>query len=543
MEFADENGLQTQQPPGTKTSHEHVHDAEMDEKVVQSQPPSYEKTLREQIRNGSVDENILKHSHDADEALKALEGRGGRAIELDEATNKRLLRKIDFHLMPLLCITYMLNYLDKTTLSYASVMGIRKDINITTSQYSWLGSMFYFGYLGFEYPTNRLLQRLPLGKYSAFNVMMWGIVLSCFAAVSNFGGAVTIRFFLGVFEASVTPGFALLTSQWYTKAEQGTRTGIWFSFNGWAQIVGGLVAYGIAKGVDHSGAAIAGWKIVFLVTGLVTFVVGVIFWFVIPDNQMNARWLKPEERVLAIERIRQNQQGVGNKHWKIYQIREALTDPLSWAFFFYALISDIPNGGLTNFFSLLIESFGYTAEESLLWGTPGGVVEIVTLCVCLPLGDRYNNRILICGSTLLICILGMALVVGLPATMPNGRLGGYYLTQASATSFVALLSLISTNVSGYTKKTTVAAMYLIGYCTGNIIGPQTFRGDNYVPAEITIIVCWCINIVALLFIYGYCRLQNKKKAEIRARPGYVKLENQEFLDLTDRENPEFVYRL
>lgn len=57
--------------------------------------------------------------------------------------------------------------------------------------YSWIGSMFYFGYLFWEYPTNRLLQRLPLAKYSAFNVIMWGLTLCCMAAVENFAGAMT----------------------------------------------------------------------------------------------------------------------------------------------------------------------------------------------------------------------------------------------------------------------------------------------------------------------------------------------------------------
>ena len=67
-------------------------------------------------------------------------------------------------------------------------------------------------------------------------------------------------------------------------------------------------------------------------------------------------------------------------------------------------------------------------------------------------------------------IIGMVLIVALPLTNNSGRLAGYYLTQASPTPFVALLSLLSSNVAGYTKKTTVAAMYLIGYCVGNIIG-------------------------------------------------------------------------
>jgi ACS family allantoate permease-like MFS transporter len=73
-----------------------------------------------------------------------------------------------------MCIVYGLNYLDKTTLSYASIMGLKlkpsdnklaSGINLHGDQYQWLGSMFYFGYIAFEYPTTRLLQILPLGKY------------------------------------------------------------------------------------------------------------------------------------------------------------------------------------------------------------------------------------------------------------------------------------------------------------------------------------------------------------------------------------------
>lgn len=121
--------------------------------------------------------------------------------------------------------------LQETTLSYASVMGLKKDIGLVGDNYQWLGSMFYFGpfillescaiswlrmkigYLGWEYPTNRLLQRLPLAKYSSFNIIMWGTVLACLAGVKTYAGAVAVRFFLGVFEAAVTPGFALFTSQ------------------------------------------------------------------------------------------------------------------------------------------------------------------------------------------------------------------------------------------------------------------------------------------------------------------------------------------
>lgn len=122
-----------------------------DEKVPTSFAPDHdiEKEISLPLdgkrRTSAPTTEILKHSRDADEAMKAFEGSNGEIIHIDEATNKRLLRKIDLHIMPLLCIVYGLNYLDKTTLSYANVMGIKTDIGLKADDYQWLGSMFYFG--------------------------------------------------------------------------------------------------------------------------------------------------------------------------------------------------------------------------------------------------------------------------------------------------------------------------------------------------------------------------------------------------------------
>lgn len=62
-----------------------------------------------------------------------------------------------------------------------------------------------------------------------------------------------------------------------------------------------------------------------------------LFLWIMPDNQLNAKFLTENERLMAVERIRINQQGVGNKHFKAYQFKEAMTDPMVWAFVFYAL--------------------------------------------------------------------------------------------------------------------------------------------------------------------------------------------------------------
>ena len=141
------------------------------------------------------------------------------------------------------------------------------------------------------------------------------------------------------------------------------------------------------------------------------------------------------------------------------------------------------------------------------------------------LGDRFGQRILVSTCGLIVGIVGVILLIALPAHYPSGRLAGYYMITAAPTVFVALLSLIVTNVAGYTKKTTVAALYLIAYSAGNIIGAQTFRNKKYKMAEIIILVCLGCCLIDLMFIWWYCRKQNKKKAQIRAQPDYQRLKN------------------
>jgi hypothetical protein len=65
-----------------------------------------------------VDPTIEKHAHDADEAMKALGGLQGESIELDEATNRRLLSIIDWHMMPIMCFVYGMNYLDSMCIAF-----------------------------------------------------------------------------------------------------------------------------------------------------------------------------------------------------------------------------------------------------------------------------------------------------------------------------------------------------------------------------------------------------------------------------------------
>lgn len=148
-----------------------------------------EKHLRSEIKNDSTDSG---------ESLTGTEER-------------MLLRKIDLCLLPLLTLSYMLQFLDKQTLNFASVMGMIHDLDLRGSQYSWSSSVFYIGYLAFSYPASFLMVRFPIGKYLGCTCVAWAICLACHATTTNFTGLMIVRFFLGAAEASISPGFSLIT--------------------------------------------------------------------------------------------------------------------------------------------------------------------------------------------------------------------------------------------------------------------------------------------------------------------------------------------
>ena len=121
----------------------------------------------------------------------------------DEVACKKLVRKINWTLMPLLCGTYLLQYIDKQALSYAAVFDLFTSTKTTSEEYSWLTSIFYFGYLLSEWPSSYLAQHFPTGKVLSSFVITWGCVLMLTAACSNFTGLAICRFILGCLEAPI----------------------------------------------------------------------------------------------------------------------------------------------------------------------------------------------------------------------------------------------------------------------------------------------------------------------------------------------------
>lgn len=261
-----------------------------------------------------------------------------------------------------------------------------------------------------------------------------------------------------------------------------------------------------------------------------------------PDTPTKAWFLNDEEKSLVVERIRTNQQGFGNKHFKKHQFIEALLDFKTWLFFIFSIANNIPNGGITNFGSILLTGMGYSPANALLMQMPSGAVEVVgcTLLACGVLFYPYRLFWATVGTVIVIiseCMLAFSSNVKV-------QYSGFCLYTLSPIGFICLLSIIASNVAGHTKKVTTNAIFLIGYCVGNLIGPQTFidkQAPEYTGAKISIVVNGCVSLVVLILIWYSYWVDNKKRDNNFDKAENV--EHLEFADLTDKENPAFRYEL
>jgi len=200
---------------------------------------------------------------------------------------------------------------------------------------------------------------------------------------------------------------------WYRKEEQGRRVSWFYVCNSLTSIVGGLIAYG----VDAAHTKFANWRIFYLAIGAATMVAGVFVMLYLPDSPVKAKRFTDAEKVAVLLRTKDNQSGTQNAHLKRDQVWEAFKDVRVWIVFLAVLLSSIPNGGISNFSSILLTTFGYTSRQALILGVPGGAVGAVMVLLSGWLSDKLNDR----STVMLLCIIptiiGAAMMIALD---PNG---------------------------------------------------------------------------------------------------------------------------
>ncbi|KAJ5711791.1 hypothetical protein N7488_005947 [Penicillium malachiteum] len=458
---------------------------------------------------------------------------------------RRLLRKLDLFMIPVMGVCYMLQFMDKLAISQATLLNLREDLHLHGQEYTWCSAVFYFGYLAWSWPTSYLIVRLPLGKYLAVSVFIWGGILMCHAACQNYAGLVTCRFFLGIGEAAVAPGFGLITGMFYKREEQPGRQGAWFVGNCIANIIGGVVAWGIG----NSASGIQSWRLLFIVLGAITSGYSVVLFFVLPDSPSKASFLTETERVIATQRTMKNKTGSSEDNsFKWGQVLDAAKDPQAWLLVLYTFCVNLCNGGLTSFSAIIISGFGYSDFKSLLLQMPMGAAQLVFLIITAGFATYIpRSRIISMIFNCIISVIGLVLIYTLNDTQKVVKLVGLCFVAAFAVNIPLSISIVTSNVAGATKRSTISVAVFAAYCVGNIVGPQFFYASQDPVYQSGIEASLCGLILGIFFLgvlYIYYVWENKRRDSLGQAAGDVTYdEAADQLDKTDKQIPSFRYRL
>ncbi|RAL15309.1 putative MFS transporter [Aspergillus homomorphus CBS 101889] len=423
-------------------------------------------------------------------------------------------------LLPTLSGLFLCSFLDRTNVGNGKILGLENDINITGHQYDIGLTVFYAMYIFCELPSNLIIRKASPKVWLPLLTMVWGIFTMCLGFVQNFAGFVVVRALLGIAEAGLLPGIILYLSFFYRRNDLALRIGVFYTAASLSGAFGGLLARGLAQ-IGH-GSELAGWRWIMIIEGLLTFSVGGLSYFLLPNNLETASFLTQEERAFALDRFmldapsaRTTENEQETLKWT--EVRRGLLDLRMWlsATAYFSILSGLYSFGL--FLPTIIEESGFARDPNQvqLWTVIPYAVATPRLVIVAVVSDRLQLRGVVMLFTLPIAIIGYGAIANIYS--PSAK---YAMTCLMATGLYSSVPCIlvwnSNNSAGHYKRATTSATQLtIANCGGLLATfnypdqdkPQYQRGHTVILG--LLMFAWLM----ILFNVLYCAKINRDKTQ------------------------------
>ncbi|KXS96984.1 hypothetical protein AC578_5532 [Pseudocercospora eumusae] len=404
---------------------------------------------------------------------------------------RSLLRKLDIHLLPAVCILYLLSFLDRANVANARLEGLTTDLHITPNQYLTGLTLFFIGYILFEVFWNVILKRIGPKLWLPSTTLAFGIVATLQGVIvynggnSGLAGFFVVRFMLGVAEGALFPGVVFYLSMWYKRAERQYRVALFFAMASLAGAFGGILAYGIAF-MDGVGGY-RGWRWIFILEGILTCLVAISAYCFVADWPSKAKFVSEDERAFINARLKADSDATQNEGFSWSNVVLALKDPKVWLYNFVFHTLSLPLYTLSLFLPSIIAALGYkTWQAQLLTVPPYALAAILTVVYAI-VSERYGIRAPFIIFSTTTAIIGYCILLGNtnPTHRPGVSYTGVFFAAAGIYPSVALgLSWPAMNVSGQTKRAAANGLQITIGNLGAVIGTQIYRatdGPRYIP--------------------------------------------------------------
>lgn len=463
------------------------------------------------------------------------------SAETATVDRRRVLRKLDWHLLPFVSLLYLLSFLDRTNIGNAKVAGLTTDLKLTGLQYNLCSAIFFIPYCFFEIPSNMAMKFLKPSRWIPLIMFCWGIVMVCMAFVKDFSGLLAARIFLGLAESGLFPGVTFYLCLWYPRGAQAQRMSLFLSAATVAGAFGGILAFGIEK-MDGVGG-LHGWSWIFILEGLVTIIVSAVSYFFMYDYPETAGFLTSVEKQWLVETLREDTAN-SSKGFKWKFLLQALRDPHSYLMVAAYLFIVIPTYAFALFLPTIIAGLGYSDSHAQLLSVPPYVAGCFFTIIAGIYSDHWRIRGPFVLAGTLTALVGYVVLYATKASVA-GYIGTVIASCGLFPAVACVLAWTGGNFSGDVKRGVVIAMVigignLGGIASSFIYLPQD--SPRYHPGHATDIACLCVSsILIVVAMLEFSRL-NAKRNEQCSKEGIHADRAEEFHELGD-QSPLFRYSI
>lgn len=467
------------------------------------------------------------------------------AVEGDQVSveDHRLLRKVDRRLLPVFTLLYLLSFLDRSNIGNAKIDGMTTDLGVSPASYNTALAIYFVGYVIFEIPANIMLKRCNPQVWLPSLTLAWGIVSIGQGLVKNQAGLFGIRFLLGATEAGLFPGVIYVFSVYYLRRERSWRVAIFFGGAALAGAFGGIFAYciGLMNGVGGR----RGWQWIFILEGILTVVISLIAYFIVPTWSHEATFLSETEKTRLLDRLRADSDAGTDQVFKWSSVRDAFSDHLVWAYAFLFHGFSFVLYSLSLFLPTIIAGLGFQTWQAQLMTIPPNVLASFSIWTIVYFSSKCNVRAPFIIGAAIVSIIGYILLIA--CTSPGLQYFGVHLAAAGVyTGNSLLLSWPGENVSGQGKRAVAVALQIsvgdIGAIAGCLIYRPTLSSHLYRTPNLIAIGYLLFAIVITTYLWVVMRVENRRRDCLLSK-GEAKEETEEERIMLGDRSVRYRYRI
>ncbi|KAF8899224.1 major facilitator superfamily domain-containing protein [Infundibulicybe gibba] len=455
----------------------------------------------------------------------------------------RIVRKIDYRVLMWSSLMFFALDIDRSNISQANSDNFLDDLNLTTDDFNLGNILARLSFLIAELPSQLISKRVGPDVWIPAQMMLWSIVaLGQFWLTGRTSFLVT-RFLLGFLQGGFIPDVVLYLSYYYTKTELPIRLAFFWVSNYLAVIVGAFFATGILQLRGVGGKE--GWRYLFLLEGLFTFVIGAISWFMMPPGPTQTKawyrpngWFNAREETIIVNRILRDDPTKSDMHnrqgMSVKMIYEALIDWRLWPLYILGIVHMIPVGPPQTYLTLSLRNLGFNTTQTNLLTIPSTVLGMVLLPLVCYLSEVINSRFI---TTIVLQLWALPLLIALYTFDSNTSQWVYFAVVSLITGYPYVhpiqVAWASRNSNSVRTRTISASAYNMFVQAGAIVYANIYRSDDkplYKRGNRVLIAITIMNIVLYIGTYFFYTTINRRRDAIWNK--WSLKERQEYLETT-----------